>query len=123
MEIITLPLFDLKYDKIAEPIAHTLDLRETILVYHFECYMNKFPDDEDESKGWIEPKEGVYQNIWLHVRRNRIYSMETSWIEESQIWILVLTYLSVEEHIRIKFKKEKELREVESKIIEWLLFV
>lgn len=117
---IELPLFDLKYDKIAEPIAHTLELLDNKIVYHFECYMDKYPDEEDESNGWLLPKEGVYQNIWLRVRRERIYSIESSWLEDSQLWVLVLTYLGVDEHIRIKFKTEKELREVESAIDRWL---
>jgi len=117
---IELPLFSLKYDKIAEPLVHNLELHSTYLVYDFEAYMDKFPDNEDESKGWVVPKEGVYQKIHLQVRKDRICSMESSWIEDSQLWTLVITYLSTDEHIRIKFKTEKELREVEVKLSEWL---
>lgn len=113
---ITLPQFNLKYDKMVQPIDHFIHLLANHFIWRFVAYVDQHPDEED-SLGIVKENQMLSYHYVLPKASLGI----SSWFSnETEIWTISITS-SCSETINLKFETESEMRLVESKIIEWLI--
>lgn len=116
--IIELPLFDLKYNKIRDPIKHVVELHETFFLLHRECYFDSIPTPEDIENSKFEEKENCYMKDVDVVMKSHIQGVDTYIDEEVDVWVIGINYS--DRSITLKFEKEKQMRNVANKILFWL---
>lgn len=115
---LTLPFFDLKYDKIKEPICHYVELYPAHLIYDFQCYMDKHPSPDDVDNFTV--REDVYENNSDFILKKSIANTNSYWSSGSEIWKYDI-HLTSGQYLSFKFQDESEMRKVESLVNKWLL--
>lgn len=115
--IITLPLFDLTYDKIKEAICHEITLFDTHFTHKLDAYYDSHPKPDDDL-GIV--KEDEYYNHFDFVLKSAIVSIESNYSNEHETWVLSI-YCSSGRYNDCKFPTEDALRKVEKQLHNWLL--
>lgn len=112
---ITLPLFDLKYDKIEQSILHEFELLPTCLIYRLHCWLTMLPRKDDDVP---VTKENQYVNAVCYLTKDAISNIDCSFEREEELW-MITAYLTNGQSVDCKFETEREMREVEKELIKW----
>ena len=117
-QLIKLPLFDLKYNKIKEPIEQYIVLHDSFFLLHRECYFDSVPTPEDMENNKFEEKENVYMKDVDIIMKAHIQGIATYLDNEVDLWIIGVNYS--DRSITLKFETESEMRAIANKIFFWL---
>lgn len=114
-ELIELPLFDLQYNKNIKKIKHYIELRENHLLFVIECYMDVHPKPDDDLPT-IKFEE--YCNQVDRIRKADIYWLMTKFQPTMECWSV--EWFFGNENTYTNFETEKEARDFEKKLFDWL---
>lgn len=117
---INFELFDLKVDKIRNPIAYYVELLPTKILYHLEAEIDKEPDIENES---YESEEGVYLCETRVYKREALIGCSISFTKpfDDELHIVMIEVMGASDNIEVTFKSKKAALKFHSQIIKYIL--
>jgi hypothetical protein len=115
---ILIKLFDLPNEKMSEVNECFVELGESYLLFHADYYSTVPKNQDDHSLGWKDR----YQKFSIKVRRSNIMSVELEWLEESEMYSVVIEIEGYPVSIRFYFKKESEAKVMRDKLDAFILW-
>jgi len=116
IDVIELQPMDLYNQKMHEGTELRIELYSQYFKYIGNFHAEEPKDRDDHSLGF----KTVYNNFAIVVDKKSAVAMEKSWNDRDKHYCLYISVNGMAEDVKLFFKKEKEIDEVQQKLIKYL---